>query len=511
MSCEHDCTKPPVFPAPIFNRPGLDTIAYRIGMYTEMRAYMLDRIDKRPELSGWTHREADDPAIALLECGAVVADILTFYQQLYGNEAFLRTAMWQESVFELVRLLGYRPAPGVGGVATFAVKVKGDAPLVVPKGFGFKVKLGGADAQADFESTEEVTAWAHLSEFRLYRPRLAPAAISPTTAGNRLELQAVDGSTLLSDLTAVPINKGDRIMLVPPAAMYDDTGTSWSAQQPAEILVVSEVETLLDRITITFEGALTVTRGTTVDAYVIDRSFRHFGHDAPPLTSILSGTPPEATLTPTRFTRQIWTNDTPLSTEVNYYSRILLEDMPLDKEVQDLAAGGNLICEGMVTFDGQSTATPFTVVRTISAIRSDSLTWGNKSGGTTVVTLEERLIANLDILNEAADLRKLRFHETVSPRLTLRAAASWESGAFPDARLNYFGTFDQAQTLIDRRLALAGADGETQDVIVESVAAGSSADGERMWEIILDRLPDFVREDFDEEAPEVQVYGNLVD
>ena len=47
---------------------------------------------RRRELAHWTHREPDDPGIALLEVGAVLGDILTFYQELYANEAYLRTA-----------------------------------------------------------------------------------------------------------------------------------------------------------------------------------------------------------------------------------------------------------------------------------------------------------------------------------------------------------------------------------------------------------------------------------
>ena len=37
MSCQHECEQPPVFPQAIFNRPGLDSIAYRIGSYADMR------------------------------------------------------------------------------------------------------------------------------------------------------------------------------------------------------------------------------------------------------------------------------------------------------------------------------------------------------------------------------------------------------------------------------------------------------------------------------------------
>src|SRR4051812_49973546 len=124
MSCEHDCPAPPVFPKPIANRPGLDRIEHRIGTYAELRAHLLDAIDKAPALAAWTHRGTDDPGIALLESAAIVGDVLTFYQSLYANEAYLATARWRESIVDLARLLGYRLAPGIGGEAVFAIALR---------------------------------------------------------------------------------------------------------------------------------------------------------------------------------------------------------------------------------------------------------------------------------------------------------------------------------------------------------------------------------------------------
>ena len=69
-----------------------------------MRTHMLGRLDAELALARWTHRKPDDPGIALIEGAAIVGDILSFYQQLYANEAFLRTAQWRESVADLVKL-----------------------------------------------------------------------------------------------------------------------------------------------------------------------------------------------------------------------------------------------------------------------------------------------------------------------------------------------------------------------------------------------------------------------
>ena len=176
--CKHECKKTPVFPQDIFNRPALDDIDYRIGSYSRMREHMLDLMNSSVVLSGWTHRAPDDPGIALLEGNAIVGDILTFYQNLYANQAFLRSADWRESVADLVQLLGYRLAPGVGGEATFALKVKGKSMVTVPKGFGFKAQLENREQPDELESTAEVTAYPHLSEFNLYRPPLGMQTIT---------------------------------------------------------------------------------------------------------------------------------------------------------------------------------------------------------------------------------------------------------------------------------------------------------------------------------------------
>ncbi|RZL06669.1 MAG: hypothetical protein EOP40_17270, partial [Rubrivivax sp.] len=112
MSCDNNCRQAAAFPKPIFNRPGLATIDYRIGSYSDLRGHMLSLLDASPALADWTHRLPDDPGIALIEAAAEVGDILSFYQDLYANEAYLRSAKWRDSVGDLVRLLGYRLAPG---------------------------------------------------------------------------------------------------------------------------------------------------------------------------------------------------------------------------------------------------------------------------------------------------------------------------------------------------------------------------------------------------------------
>ena len=76
--CEPLIPGDPVFPRRPMNRPALRRIGYRVGDYNDMVAAMIRSIDGEVALSAWTHRGADDPAIALLEGVGIVGDILTF-------------------------------------------------------------------------------------------------------------------------------------------------------------------------------------------------------------------------------------------------------------------------------------------------------------------------------------------------------------------------------------------------------------------------------------------------
>ena len=507
MSCEHDCVQPPTFPAAIFNRPALDRIGYRIGDYSRFRSHSLARLDQQLALSAWTHRGADDPGIALLECGAVAAEILAFYQELYANEAWLRTADWRESIGRLAALTGYRLAPGLGGEAAFALAVSGNRAVAVPAGFPFKVDLDQLAEPAKFESTEEVTCYPWLSRFSLYRKRLGPASIAQ---GDRvLELKAVAGETALAARHVVELNAGDRIMLVPDSSMFEAAGGAFTAQQRSEILVVESVENVLDRITIHFEGAVTVNRGATVRAYKIGRSFRHFGHNAPIRIAALNAVTGRATFDSTVFNRVAGTDGA-------LYSQFADDELAFDAEVPDLAAGRDMIISGAAEFATVTGASDFAVVKQVDTVRKDAERWAGLAGSSTAVRLKAKLFTNATLTLNALDVRRLQAHEVLSPPLTLAAASDWQDGTFGlETELSYFGTYDQTVALAGRTLLLEDEDGVTQIVTVDSTAeefdlAGRDPDAPWLWTVRLDQPPRFEREAFDEVDNQSVVYGNLV-
>jgi hypothetical protein len=151
-------------PQAITNRPALSSIAYRVGTWGSFKASMLAALSDPdyPILQLLRTRDPSDFSIALLDCWAVVLDILTFYQERFANEAFLRTAVDTRSPFELARLVGYVPSPGVAASAVLAYTLSSapGSPDNVPIPAGTRVQSvpGPGQTPQVFESSSDVIA-----------------------------------------------------------------------------------------------------------------------------------------------------------------------------------------------------------------------------------------------------------------------------------------------------------------------------------------------------------------
>lgn len=227
-------------PSAIDNRPGLPALSYRIGTYGLFFQRMLDQIHSvtvpgaaAPPLAKLTTRSADDPAIAFLDAWAVVADVLTFYQERIANEGYLGTAIERRSVLELARAIGYELAPGVAasaylqftveeiiGAATAGnipgVRVQstagpGSSPFnagLVDIAQGTQVQSVPAPGQlpqtfetsADFQARVE---WNRLTP-RLTQPQILTVNTTPASLYPTLYLQG----------TSTNLKTGDRLLLV---------------------------------------------------------------------------------------------------------------------------------------------------------------------------------------------------------------------------------------------------------------------------------------------------------
>lgn len=503
-----------VFPRPAGNRPALPRIAYCIGRYEDFLEQMLRGIDAAEPLQAFTHREPDDPAIALLQGAAIVGDILSFYQEHYANEAYLRTAQWRESVADLVRLTGYRLAPGLGGRATLAIEARGTAPVTIRAGWPVKADLADVPDPADFQTMAELVAEPALSRFNLYRRRIARPTLAAGAALLELSTTSQAGAQL---------KKGDRLLLMPDEAMYSRSGTAWHAQKAPQLVTIAKVTPHLDRVRIELEGGPREAWNAPLRALRIGRTLRHFGHNAPstlttPVTDG-SGNVTGSASTATRFERYIYASESTYHFGA-HYTTLDWTEMPLDVEATDLAAGHRFIVQGRIHFDGQDTPVPFAVTKTAVAVRAGTVQWGNLQGPSTVLTLDSPLIANGSIHYEMADIRDLRFLEITSAELALAPPSGFATGAFANgtAALQFFGTAAEARRLAGRRLWLSHADGRNVELVCTNgeasfaFAAFLGAGEARMWPLSFDRLPLPLRQDdFDEDSPTVTVYGNIVD
>lgn len=516
MACNPLITDPFVFPRRADNRAGLPRIDYRIGRYADFVEAMTRGIDAAPELAGWTHRDGDDPGIALLEGAAILGDILSFYQEHYANEAYLRTAAWRESVAELVRLTGYRLAPGIGGRATLAFEARGTRPVTIREGFAVKAALQDVEVPADFETDAELTAWPHLGRFNLYRPRVYASTLA--AGATAFELASVDGASDSTSLAAFELKVGDRLLLQPPEPGWTSSGSTLTAQKAAQMVKVKKVTRLLGRVVVDIDAPVLEAWNQPVAAYRLNRTFRHVGQNAPAKTvtnTTSSGTITGARESDTFFERHVYANHSCSNTSASI--DLGAASIPLDSEVTDLQPGIRVIVQTRVGKSGTSTRVAVSVVRTVVAIEARTIGFGNLTGPSTVLTLDQPLVKHAMTGSPFADVREYRIHEVTSPPLALRPVSNPSSAAFANGTnaLRFYGTATQAKALAGRRLYLSHPDGRASELVCTSSASNFAAptpDVAKMWPLTFDRPPaPLTRADFDEAAPVVTVFGNLVD
>jgi hypothetical protein len=156
----------------VYNRPGLDAIAWRVGTYGDFHATMQADLSSTayPALAGLRTREADDPVMALIDAWSAGADVLTFYGERIANEGYLCTATERRSVLELARLVDYRPRPGVAASVYLAFTVDDNAGAVtIAAGSPAQSVPGPGEQMQTFETAEALDA---RSEWNALLPRM---------------------------------------------------------------------------------------------------------------------------------------------------------------------------------------------------------------------------------------------------------------------------------------------------------------------------------------------------
>jgi len=218
-------------PMELYNRPGLSVIAYRVGAYSDFRAGMQARLSAsdQAELAGLRSRDDDDFSIALLDAWAVVSDVLTFYQERFINESYLRTATERLSVLEQARLIGYELSPGVAASTYLAFTLENPpgAPdkavkqITIETGVKVQSTPGPDEDPQTYETVEQVEARVEWNEIRprLHQPQVLSTGMNSIVLGGT-DTGVKKGDTLLIKSGSMATKQISRI------ATDDDANTT---------------------------------------------------------------------------------------------------------------------------------------------------------------------------------------------------------------------------------------------------------------------------------------------
>jgi hypothetical protein len=216
---------------PRYNRPGKPAVDYRLDTHGTFLQRMIARLPtqaipdgrnagSRP-LSALTTRSTDDPTIAILDAWAVVADVLTFYQERIANECFLRTATERRSVLELARAIAYELKPGVAASTylAFTLEDASGAPghATIDKGTKVMSIPGQDEKPQTFETIEKIEARA---EWNALKPRMTEAK-TPGLGAKEVYLKGV----------TIGLKPGDWLLFVGEEREQDLGSERWDLRQ----------------------------------------------------------------------------------------------------------------------------------------------------------------------------------------------------------------------------------------------------------------------------------------
>lgn len=312
------------------NLPGLPAIDYRLGRYGDFRAALLAGLSssRLPALAGLRTRASDDFSIACCDAGAVLFDVLTFYQERIANEAYLRTATERRSVAELARLIGYQPAPGVAASTQLAFQLEeapgqpslAAQPVTIAAGTRVQSVPGPDETPQTFETLQPVRARVHWNAIPAQQGEAQRFAFGTRECW----LAGID-----SQLAA-----GDMLLLVGRARYAGDTASRHWALRPL-LAVEPDNERRITRLSWA-EGLGANNLGwkedDAVHVYALRARASLYGHNAADPRLLKLGHIPGVTTFPLGLN---WAN-----------FRIVNDEIDLDSTYPKLQPGGWLVLAG---------------------------------------------------------------------------------------------------------------------------------------------------------------------
>ncbi len=155
------------------------SVGYRQSGFGDVRRRLLLPLgNEQGALADWRASATTDLGLQVVDWWAYLAEILDFYNERAANESYLEPARRPESMRRLVRLLGYRPRPGIGARGVLAAEVAGDRGITLPLGFAVDSKPGPQEEPQTFE----LDADTEILPGGVLRARPAEYVFSPNPA-----------------------------------------------------------------------------------------------------------------------------------------------------------------------------------------------------------------------------------------------------------------------------------------------------------------------------------------
>jgi uncharacterized phage protein gp47/JayE len=151
----------------------------------------------------WHEGIDGDYQTMFIELWAYLADILTFYQERIANEAFITTAIQQDSLLRLAGLINYTPSPGSGASGFAAFMVAENTTVTIPAGFRVGSQAQPGKPAVVFETSSAIIASGDDSAVPL-SPRSPAVLFQPNT----IVLQGVNNRLAAGDYVLAVENQG---------------------------------------------------------------------------------------------------------------------------------------------------------------------------------------------------------------------------------------------------------------------------------------------------------------
>jgi hypothetical protein len=140
--------------SPVFDYSSRDYVNILTDLLARQQVYL-------PE---WTSQSNNDFGIVMLQEFAYACDILHYYIDRLGNEAFIQTATQPQSILNLASLIGYTPYLSSGATVQLQITVAtnlpgGSYPVTIPAGTQFCTTGTAVQPPIVFTTTESVSIY----------------------------------------------------------------------------------------------------------------------------------------------------------------------------------------------------------------------------------------------------------------------------------------------------------------------------------------------------------------